>query len=156
MRRILVLLAVVLASAVSGLAQRQPAAVAGSGKDFKFPHYYPSSNGVRQLQTLVTGTEAQFVSNNMNLVRLQNPRLTNYTPQGKIEWSAAASECTVNVSSREVRGNTRMVFQTADEKLWLSGVGFLWQQTNSVLVLSNQVFTWIDKRALTNKAVIKQ
>ena len=26
----------------------------GPGKDFKFPDYYPSSNGVRQLKTLVT------------------------------------------------------------------------------------------------------
>jgi hypothetical protein len=128
----------------------------GVGKDFKFPDYYPSSNGVRQLKTLVTGSEAQFVSNNMNVVRLQNPRLTNYTPEGQLEWSAHSPECTVNVNTREVRGSTNMVFRTADEKLLLRGVGFLWQQTNSVLILSNQVFTWIDKRALTNNASTNQ
>lgn len=126
------------------------AKVAGSGRDFKFPEYYPSSNGVRQIKTLVTGREAQFVSNNMSLVRLKDTTLTNYTPEGQLDWVVQSPECTVNVNTREVRGTTNMFFQTADEKLFLSGVGFLWQHTNSVLILSNQVSTWIDKTALTN------
>ena len=127
-------------------------ATSGPGKDFKFPDYYPSSNGVRQLKTLVTGSEAHFVSNNMNLVRLQQPRLTNYTPEGKLEWSASSPECTVNIATREVRGISNLFFQTADERLFVRGVGFLWQSNNSVLILSNQVFTRIDKSSLTNNA----
>src|SRR5436190_17315616 len=56
----------VLFLGLSSHAQSPAAKVAtsGPGKDFKFPDYYPSSNGVRQLKTLVTGSEAHFVSNN--------------------------------------------------------------------------------------------
>jgi hypothetical protein len=111
---------------------------------------------VRQLKTLVTGSEAHFVSNNMNVVRLQQPRLTNYTPEGKLEWSAFSPECTVNVATREVRGSSNLFFQTADEKLFVRGVGFLWQSNSSVLILSNQVFTRIDKSSLTNNASRKE
>ena len=103
-----------------------------------------------QIKTLVTGREAEFVGNNMNVVRLKDTTLTNYSPEGQLEWVVRSPECTVNVNTREVHGITNMFFHTADEKLFLSGVGFLWQHTNSVLILSNQVSTWIDKTALTN------
>jgi hypothetical protein len=54
------------------------------------------------------------------------------------------------MKTKLVRGNTNMYFHTADERLFLSGIGFLLQQTNRVLILSNQTYTWIDKQALTN------
>jgi hypothetical protein len=40
----------------------------------------------------------------------------------------------------------------ADNRLMQTGVGFLWQQSNSVLIVSNQVRTWIDKQALNKTA----
>jgi hypothetical protein len=39
--------------------------------------------------------------------------------------------------------------QTSDDKLLLEGVGFFWQQTNSVLDISNQVHTTV-RGSLTN------
>ena len=127
--------------------------VGGPGRDFKVPDYYPTSNGVRQLKILISGREAVPVSSNMNLVRMKDTTLTNYTPDGRLDWIASSPECTVDVKTREVWGATNMLFQTADEKLFLSGVGFLWQHTNGVLILSNQVSTWIDKKALTNSSL---
>jgi hypothetical protein len=127
--------------------------VGGPGRDFKVPEYYPTSNGVRQLKILISGREAEPVSNSMNIVRIKDTTLTNYTPDGRLDWTAYSPECTVNVNTREVRGTTNMVFRTADEKLFLSGIGFLWQHSNSVLILSNQVSTWIDKKALTNSSL---
>ena len=121
------------------------------GKDFIAPKYSSDSNGVRRLQNVLAGSEHRFITN--NIIWLQNPRLTNFTPEGKVEWVVTSPECTVNISTMEVHGNTNMTFQTADERLFISGVGFLWQQTNSMLILSNQSFTWIDKRALTNNAL---
>jgi len=131
-------------------------ATSGAGHDFKFPDYYPASNGVRQLKTLITGAEAQVVSNNARMVRLTEPRLTNYAPNGKLEWSAEARECVVNIATREVRGNSNLVIQAADGKFYHTGRGFLWQSSNSVLILSNQVFTRIDKTALSNSAALKR
>jgi hypothetical protein len=126
------------------------AKLSGPGRDFKYPEYYPASNGVLQVKTLISGREAQAVSNNMSLIRLKDTTLTNYSPDGRVEWIVQSPECIVNVAAREVRGTTNMFFQTADEKFFLSGVGFLWQHTNSVLILLDQVSTWIDKNALTN------
>jgi hypothetical protein len=124
------------------------------GKNFMAPEYYPASNGVRRLKNVVAGSEYRFVTN--DIIWLQNPRLTNYALDGTIEWTVASPECTLNVTTKEVRGNTNMTFRTADERLFISGVGFLWQQTNSMLILSNQSFTWIDKQALkTNASTFK-
>lgn len=128
----------------------------GTGKDFKFPDYYPASNGVRRLKTLVTGSEAQFLTNDNSVIALKNPRLESYGPDGKVEWTATSPECTVNIKTKEVRGQTNLIFQTADERFQQTGVGFLWQQTNSVLVIFDQSHTTIDRQALTNSSHIKQ
>jgi hypothetical protein len=118
-------------------------------RDFILPDYYPSSNGVRRLKTRVTGTEARILSN--GVFALKQPRLESYREDGTtLEWVAVSPECTVEMKTKLVRGNTNMYFHTADERLFLSGIGFLLQQTNSVLILSNQTFTWIDRQALTN------
>lgn len=118
-------------------------------RDFVLPDYYPSSNGVRHLRTRVAGAEARILSN--GVFALKQPRLESYREDGTtLEWVAVAPECIVDMKTKLVRGNTNMFFHTADEQLFLSGVGFLWQQTNSVLILSNQTRTWIDKQTLTN------
>jgi hypothetical protein len=127
----------------------------GTGKDFKFPDYYPASNGVRRLKTLVTGSEAHFMTNDNSVIALKNPRLESYAPDGKVEWTAMSPECTVNIKTKEVRGSTNLTFQTADEHFQQTGVGFLWQQSNSVLIIFDQSHTKIDKQALTN-AHVKQ
>ena len=126
----------------------------GTGKDFVFPDYYPASNGVRRLKSVVAGKEAQPISN--SIFALKFPKLTNYTIEGKVDWTASSPECTVNLNTREVSGNTNLVFETADERLRQTGVGFLWQQNSSVLIISNQSQTKIDKQALTNNAPTKQ
>ena len=118
-------------------------------RDFILPDYYPSTNGVRRLKTRVTGTEARILSN--NVFALKQPRVESYREDGTtLDWVAVSPECTVEMKTKLVRGNTNVYIHTADERLFLSGIGFLLQQTNSVLILSNQTFTWIDRQALTN------
>ena len=124
------------------------------GKNFLAPKYSSDSNGVRRLQNVLAGSQYRFITN--DIIWLQDPRLTNFAVDGKVEWIVASPECTVNIRTMEVHGNTNMTFQTADERLFISGVGFFWQQTNSMLILSNQSLTWIDKRALTNNAFSDQ
>ncbi|HWN96996.1 MAG TPA: hypothetical protein VNT99_18345 [Methylomirabilota bacterium] len=120
------------------------------GKNFMAPEYYPASNGIRRLKNVIAGSEYHFMTN--GTIWLLNPRLTNFAQDGKVEWTVVSPECTYNINTREVYGNTNMTFRTADEILFLSGVGFLWQQSNAMLILSNQSYTWIDKRALTTNA----
>lgn len=122
----------------------------GVGKDFTFPDYYPSTNGLVRLRSIITGKEYRFLSNNV-LIALTQPRIKSYREDGKtLEWSAIARDATVDINTREVRGTTNLFFRTADDTLFLSGVGFLWQQSNSVLILSNKTFTWIDTQRMTN------
>jgi len=120
----------------------------GGGKDFKLPIYYPASNGVRALKTVVTGAEWRFVTN--GLIALTQPKITNYLPDGTSEWIVTSPACTVDINTKEARGPTNIYFRTADQRLFLTGVGFLWQHSSSLLILSNKVFTWIDRQALTN------
>lgn len=151
-------LTLLLATVLAAFPSPVPGAEAklGTGKDFKFPDYYTASNGVRRLRTLVTGSEAQFATNDNSLITLKNPRLESYAPDGKLEWTATSPECTVNIRTREVRGNTNLTFQTADERFQQTGVGFLWQQTNGVLIIFEQSHTQIDRDTLTNSPNLKQ
>ncbi|HEY0549344.1 MAG TPA: LptA/OstA family protein [Verrucomicrobiae bacterium] len=124
----------------------------GVGKDFTFPDYYPSTNGAVRLRSVITGKEYRFLSNNVHIA-LTHPRIEFYREDSvTLEWSAIGREATVDINTREVRGHTNMFFRTADDRLFLSGVGFLWQQSNSVLILSNKTFTWIDTQKLTNSS----
>ena len=141
----------IAAALALGCALFAPAQIAKleGGTNGRFPDYYPTSNGVRRLKSLVTAAQWRFGSN--DILYLTSSKLQSFREDGTtLEWTAIAPECTFNPATREVRGTTNMYFQTADERLYVTGVGFLWQQSNSVLTLSNQTFTRIDKLALTN------
>ena len=117
----------------------------GAGKDFMFPDYYPATSGVLRKKSIVTGSEYRMLTN--NVFELVRPRIEFYRPDGQtLEWTAIAPECTVDIKTREVSGKTNVFFRTADDRLFVTGVGFLWQQTNSMLILSNETFTWTDVR----------
>jgi lipopolysaccharide export system protein LptA len=124
----------------------------GPGKDFTFPDYYPSTNGVVRLRSVITGKEYRFLSNN-TFIALTEPRIESFREDGvTLEWTAIAREATVDINTREVHGPGKMYFRTADDGFFQTGVGFLWQQSNSVVILSNKTFTWIDTRKLTNSS----
>ena len=121
----------------------------GTGKNFMIPEYWPSSNGVSRLKTKFTGTEWRFVTN--DIVALDNLRIEKYREDGKtLEWTVESPACHFNIASKEADGVTNVYFHTADERLFQTGRGFSWQPTNSLLILSNDVYTWIDRQALTN------
>lgn len=127
----------------------------GVGKDFLFPDYYPpDSNGVVRVRSVVRGKEYQLLSN--NIVNLTAPRVESFQEDGtNLQWTASARAALVDIKTREVSGSTNVFFRTADDQLFVTGVGFLWQQSNSVLILSNDTFTWMQIRtntlAKTNK-----
>lgn len=121
------------------------------GTDFKFPiEYWPESNGVRRLKTLVTGAKYRPVTN--GIFALTVPRIEGFREDGTtLVWTAISRDCIVDMNAKEVHGDTNMFFRTADERLFHTGVGFLWQGSDSVLTLSNKVFTWIDKKKILER-----
>lgn len=152
MKKLTLISLALLAGATSLWLARAQNNQLGEGKDFTFPDYYPSSDGVARLRSVITGEKYRFLSNNI-FIALTQPRIESFREDGKtLEWSAIGREATVDINTREVHGNTNMFFRTADDRLFLSGVGFLWQQGNSVLILSNKTFTWIDTQRLTNSS----
>ena len=52
----------------------------------------------------------------------------------------------MDLGSHQVSGDKKVFFRTADDRLFVTGTGFLWQQSNSVLILSNKTFTWTEIR----------
>ncbi|HTD68147.1 MAG TPA: LptA/OstA family protein [Candidatus Limnocylindria bacterium] len=131
---------------------RAQTAMFKGGTDFRLPlEYHPASNGVVRLKTLLTGAKFQTVSNSISVITLTRPRIENYREDGTtLIWTAISPECIVNTATRQVSGPTNIFFRTADNRHYLTGVGFLWQQSNSVLILSNQTFTWIDRQDLSS------
>jgi hypothetical protein len=126
----------------------------GTFKGFRFPEYEPTSNGVKRLKTLVTGTEARLVTNGVFAV--SEVLIQSFGKDGtSVLWTATSPACVVSLAAKEARGHTNVYFRTADERLFQSGVGFLWQQTNSLLIFSNQAFTWIDRQAMTNRGILQ-
>jgi hypothetical protein len=142
------LVGLLLAGLAASGALAQPAVQMLPTKGIVFPDYYPASNGVRRIKTLVTSSSAQMQSQGVFL--LQNASITNYTVAGQPSWTAFAPVALLNLGTGEVSGPTNVVMRTADQRFFLRGVGFLFQRTNMMLTLSNDVFTWIDRNSLTN------
>jgi hypothetical protein len=117
----------------------------GVGRNFMFPDYYPITNGVARKKSVLTGEESRLVTN--NVIALTHPRIEFFRPDGtNLEWTAIARECVVDIGTREVSGTNKIFYRTAEDSLFQTGKGFLWQQSNGVLILSNDTFTWIDIR----------
>jgi len=135
------------------VARAQQSASFKGGTDFKYPvEFWPEQNGVIRKKTLVTGARYEPLSN--SVVRLTSPRIERFEENGTtLSWTAISSECVLDMDEKKVNGTSKLYFRTADERLYHTGVGFLWQQTNSLLIISNKVFTWIDKKKLTNAMV---
>ncbi len=133
-RAALVLLAVGLVmSAPSGRSQ----SVAG-GQGFKFTEYYEPPHET-QLKWLLEGDQVQPLPDRR--VRVNNAKYRTYRVSGEGEMNVEAPQCFYNPSQRLIDSSGPFHMQTADGKFSIEGEGFLWRQTNSTLLVSNQVHT---------------
>lgn len=69
--------------------------------------------------------------------------LQTFTETGQRELVVRAPECISDPAGRSASSEGPLHVQTADGKFTLEGEGFLWQQTNSILLISNRVHTVI-------------
>lgn len=154
MKRPLIISAALSSAAVALVIGAAPSQLSklGQAKGLTLVDYYPGTNGVQRRRAVLTGSEFKLSTNNR--VLLKDPRIENYREDGRLDWIASAPEATVDLVTHTASGTNNVVFRTADTNLYVSGVGFLWQPSNSVLILSNQTRTWIDKTAFTNTPAI--
>jgi hypothetical protein len=117
-----------------------------AGKNFKFPEYYEASalsgSKTNRLKSLLTGTEARYLSN--NLYDITRMRLDTYQVDGHTSLVAKAPQCLLDVNARTATSTGRLEITSWDGALFVEGnEGFLVRMTNSSLTISNHVRTVI-------------
>jgi hypothetical protein len=145
---VLVAVCLLLLSRLSPAAQLDKDAVA---KGFWFPaEYYPATNGVQKPKTIIRGSNARFLTN--DLIYVIDPRIESMKEDGTLEWVATSLEALINRSARNVIGTNVASFRSGDTNIFVSGNGFSfrWNQTNQVLIIYKQAYTWINQVMLTN------
>lgn len=131
-------LAVLALGATLGLAQ--PTFI-GKGKNFSIsPDFYPAPHH-SQMKSLLRGGEAVTTAD--GLIQLKQARLQTYRVDGSAELTVEAPEAVYDSEARSVSSPGSLLAQTVDGKFSINGEGFHWQQTNSTLVISNRVKTFI-------------
>jgi hypothetical protein len=112
-------------------------------KGFKAPLQYFEPPHELQVKTFLEGTEAEPGTNNTILIH--NAKLQTYHEDGSWEMTAKAPLCFWDSRQQTVSSAGPLEVKTADEKYAFlhQGVGFIWTQTNSDLIISNNVYTTI-------------
>ena len=121
----------------AGLGRSQP--VVG-GQGFKFTEYYDPPHET-QLKSLLEGARAQRLPDGR--IQVTDAKYRTYRVTGEGEMTVEAPECIYNSGQRSISSSGPLHVQTADGKFSIEGEGFLWQQTNSTLLVSNRVHTII-------------
>jgi lipopolysaccharide transport protein LptA len=141
-RRIHSCLAAALVVAALGLvlftwpARTQP--VVG-GRGFKFTEYYPPQE--TKLKSLLEGARAQRQPDGRFLIT--DAKCQTFRENGEGELIVQAPQCLYDAGQRSLSSPGPLHVRTADGKFSIEGEGFLWQQTNSTLLVSNRVHTII-------------
>lgn len=92
-----------------------------------------------QIKSLLKGERARPLENGK--VQVFQAELSTFNTNGQPELFIRAPECLYDQPNQEVSSPGPLHVQTADGRFSIEGEGFLWQQTNSVLLISNQVHT---------------
>ena len=134
-----------LFAAFTGLGQQ---ASFGKGKNFKVsPEFYPAPNA-QQMKSLLQGAEAEPQAGNKVLIR--QAKLQTFKVTGEQELMVETPECVYDSVSRQISSGGGLKAQTGDGRFSLAGRGWLWEQTNSSLTISNDVRTVLQPEALAN------
>ena len=114
-------------------------------KGFKVPEYYDPPHET-QMKSMLEGAQAQRQPDGRWLVTKAKYRTFRVTGEG--ELAVEAPQCFYDPGQRTLSSSGPLHVQTADGKFSIEGEGFLWQQTNSTLLVSNRVHTIIHPELL--------
>ncbi len=144
-RHTLVVLAFGLALlAASWPGRAQPSQPVVGGRGFKFTEYYPPQE--TQLKSLLECGQAQLQPDGRYLIT--GAKYQTFHETGKGELTVEAPQCVFDSGQRSISSPGSLRVQTADGKFAIEGEGFLWQQTNSTLLVSNRVHTTLHPELL--------
>jgi hypothetical protein len=121
-------------------------------KDFKYREPYeisgPRFNVTNRTRSFVLGAEGTYLSNNLWL--LTGARLEYYAPAGNVtNLVAKAPECLLDLSNRVASSTGRLDLFGSQHRVFVRGnEGFIFFLTNSTLIVSNHVRTYIHPELL--------
>jgi lipopolysaccharide export system protein LptA len=130
-------LAVWLGLCPGHLPAQEPLAV--KGRNFRaVPEYYPPPHEA-QMKSLLEGAEAEQRSASQVLVT--KAKLQTFAENGEPELVIETPQCLYDSQFHWVSSAASLHVRSADGRFSTDGEGFLWQQTNSSLTISNRVHT---------------
>jgi lipopolysaccharide export system protein LptA len=113
----------------------------GSGKGIKFADYYDPPHET-QMKWLLEGGSAQPVGSG-RAVEVTDAKAQTFRDNGQGEIIVETPRCVYDSDQRLLNSSGLLRLRTADGSFSLEGEGFSWQQTNSVLFVSNRVHTTV-------------
>ena len=137
-----------LVLAVAALAQFGNSGVV---RGFKFPEFYERAPGQtnRLLKTLIIGSEARPAAGGYDV---KDMRIETFEESGATNIIARAPQCNVDLGRRIVWSTGRLEVATANGQFWTEGnEGFFCRMSNTVVILSNQVRTVINRQLVQER-----
>jgi lipopolysaccharide export system protein LptA len=92
----------------------------------------------RQIRSLIEGARWRHEGAQ---TAVYDAKVQTYATNGAVQLIIEAPECFYDEPGKAINSAGPVKFRTADGRFVLSGVGFTWLQTNSILYISNQVQT---------------
>lgn len=129
---------VVVALGLAIIAQPGWAQPVISGQSLKFTEYYDAPHET-QMKSLLEGDRAQRLPDGR--IQVTGAKRRTFRENGESEFTVEAPECLYDPVQRALSSSGPLRLQTGDGKFAIEGEGFLWQQTNSTLLVSNRVHT---------------
>jgi hypothetical protein len=126
---------VVFLVTAAGLAQQIPG---GHATDFSSCTYYAPPHE-RQVKMRLSGAEALPVPG--GLLDVKQLQVETFDVTGKPGMIIRTPQCTYSPFNGVASSPGHLVLQTADGKMRTEGDGFLWQQADNSLTISNNVHT---------------
>ncbi len=111
-----------------------------SGQGFKFAQYYEAPNETH-IKASIEGAQGQQQPDGRWLITRAKYQTFSLTGEG--ELVVEAPECLFDPGQHSLSSAGPLNVRTADRGFALDGEGFLWQQTNSTLLVSNRVHTTV-------------
>lgn len=111
----------------------------GSGKGIKFSDYYEPPHET-QMKWLLEGASAEPQAGG-RIVAVTRAKVQTWRENGAGEMIVEAPECLYDADRRSVSSTGSLILLTADGAFSLTGEGFAWLQSASILFVSNRVHT---------------
>ncbi len=109
----------------------------------------PSSTDSGGRRHVIKGKDME--SRGKDLLALTEPHVTRYNPDDTADMYIDSPDCLYQSKAGIAYSATNLVVRTADSRFAIEGVGWNWDLSGSLLVISNQVVALLEKAALGSK-----